>query len=108
LIWDSGLRDTKRCAKQTMPQGINQQPRLREGKMRATKIYFERTKSLPGFCNRKVGIEVQLEKGEKANDAMKKAELFVAGQLGESLSPQQKAMAFEVVKSAEEEKDLPF
>lgn len=76
--------------------------------MKATKIYFERTKSLPGFCNRKVGIEIVLEKGDKANDAMKKAELFVAGQLGESPTEQQMAVAFEIVKRGEEQNDLPF
>ncbi len=57
--------------------------------MKATKIYFERTKTYSGFNNRKVGIELQIGKGETAKDAMDKAEIFVANQLGESITPQQ-------------------
>jgi hypothetical protein len=76
--------------------------------MRASKIYFERTKSEPGFHNRRCGIEVELAKGESAKDALRKAEIFVATALNESPSPQQMGLALEIVQQGKEYADLPF
>jgi len=76
--------------------------------MKAEKIYFERTKSLPGYNNTKVGIQIQVEDGEKAIDVFKKAELFVAHALNESPSPQQMEMAFNIVSHKKEIEELPF
>jgi hypothetical protein len=76
--------------------------------MHTTEIYFERTKSEPGFHNRKCGIEIELAKGESAKDALSKAELFVATVLNESPSPQQMGLALEIVKRGKEYDELPF
>jgi len=76
--------------------------------MRATRVYFERTKSLPGYNNVKAGIEVTLEKGEKAMAALQKAEIFVANALNESPTPQQMGIALEIVKHKEQLDELPF
>ena len=51
--------------------------------MKAERIYFERTKSLPGYNNVKVGIQIQIEENEKASDVLRKAETFVANALEE-------------------------
>jgi hypothetical protein len=76
--------------------------------MRATKVHFERTKSLPGYNNVKVGIEIELSKGEKAIDALKKAEVFVAKGLNESPTPQQMEVALEFVQHQQTLDELPF
>ncbi len=76
--------------------------------MKATKVYFERTKSEPGFHNRRVGIELQVEGDEKAVDVLRKAELFVAYGLNECPSPQQMEIALNTVERGKEIDDLPF
>jgi hypothetical protein len=76
--------------------------------MRATRVYFERTKSLPGFCNRKCGIELEVGEGEKASDVLRKAEIFVANALNESPTPEQMGIALEIVKLGTSVDELPF
>jgi hypothetical protein len=76
--------------------------------MKANKIYFERTKSLIGFHNVRVGIELQVEKGEKAPEVLKKAELFVAHALNESPTSQQMEAALNLVEHKKEIDELPF
>ena len=51
--------------------------------MKATKIYYKKLFSLGNYQNEEIGIEIEIEKGEKAKDVLKKAKLFV-----ESLNPQ--------------------
>jgi hypothetical protein len=73
--------------------------------MRPTKVFFERTKSLPGYNNRKAGIEIELEKGDSAKEALIRAEKFVSEALNEAPTPQQMEIALEIVnrgKSLEE------
>jgi hypothetical protein len=76
--------------------------------MRATRVYFERTKSEPGYCNRKAGIEIEISGTERAADALRNAEIFVAHALNESPSPQQMAVALEFVNRGKEIAELPF
>jgi hypothetical protein len=76
--------------------------------MIAKEIYFERTKSLPGYNNIKVGIKILVEKDEKAFEVFKKAELFVANALNESPTPQQMEMALSMVQNKKDLDDLPF
>lgn len=76
--------------------------------MKCTRIYFERTKSEPGFCNRKAGIEIELAENDKASDVLKKAECFVAYALNESPSPQQISVALEIMERGKNIDDLPF
>lgn len=47
--------------------------------MKATKIYYKRLFSLPNYQNEEVGIEIEIEEGEKAIDVLQKAKLFVSG-----------------------------
>lgn len=52
--------------------------------MKATEIIYERTVS-KNFNNEKIGIVLQVEDGEKAEDVLRKAKLFVSEKLGENL-----------------------
>jgi hypothetical protein len=51
--------------------------------MRPTKVFFERTKSLPGYNNRKAGIEIELEKGDSVKEALIRAEKYMRRKLVE-------------------------
>ena len=61
--------------------------------MIAKQIIYERVKS-ENFNNEKVGIAIEIENGEKAEDVLEKAKLFVKKQFGEMV---------EIL-----EKDIPF
>ena len=50
--------------------------------MKAKEIIYERVKS-ENFCNEKIGIVMQVEEYECAEDVMKTAKEFVAKQFGE-------------------------
>lgn len=76
--------------------------------MKCTRIYLERTKSLPGYNNKKVGIELELSEVEKAIDVLKHAEIFVANALNESPSPEQMQIAFKMTEFQKSLEDLPF
>ena len=45
--------------------------------MKATKIYYEKLFNLGNYQNEKIGIEIEIEKGEKAKDVLEKAKQFV-------------------------------
>jgi len=45
--------------------------------MKATKIYYKKLFNLGNFQNEEVGIEIEIEEGEKAADVLKKAKQFV-------------------------------
>jgi hypothetical protein len=47
--------------------------------MKATKIYYKRLFSLGNYQNEEIGIEIEIEEGEKAVDVLQKAKLFVSG-----------------------------
>jgi hypothetical protein len=47
--------------------------------MKATKIYYKRLFSLGNYQNEEIGIEIEIEEGEKATDVLQKAKLFVSG-----------------------------
>lgn len=47
--------------------------------MKATKIYYKRLFSLGNYQNEEIGIEIEIEEGEKAKDVLQKAKLFVSG-----------------------------
>lgn len=76
--------------------------------MKTEKIYFERTKSLPGYNNIKVGIQLSVDENEKAVDVLRKAEIFVDHALNESPSPQQMELAINMVNHKKEIDELPF
>jgi len=46
--------------------------------MKATKIYYKRLFNLGNFQNEEIGIEIQIEEGEKAIDVLQKAKLFIS------------------------------
>lgn len=57
--------------------------------MKCNKIYYEELRTTGQFNNKKIGIELELQEGEKAADAIAKAKIFVQSQLADSsLSPQ--------------------
>lgn len=45
--------------------------------MKAKKIYYEKCFNLGNYQNEKVGIEIELEEGEKVQDVLKAAKQFV-------------------------------
>lgn len=45
--------------------------------MKAKKIYYKRLFNLGNFQNEEIGIELEVEEGEKANDVLEKAKQFV-------------------------------
>ena len=45
--------------------------------MRATKITYERVHNLGNYENERVGIEIQIDEGEKADEALRLARIFV-------------------------------
>lgn len=45
--------------------------------MKATKVYYQKCFNLGNYQNEVVGIELQVEDGEKAADVLEKAKLFV-------------------------------
>lgn len=47
--------------------------------MKARKIYYKRLFSLGNYQNEEIGIEIEIEEGEKANDVLQKAKEFVIG-----------------------------
>ena len=46
--------------------------------MKAKKIYYKRLFSLGNYQNEEIGIEIEIEEGEKAMDVLQKAKLFVS------------------------------
>lgn len=70
--------------------------------MKCTKIYYEELRTVGSFNNKKIGIELELADGEKAEDAIRKAKLFVQAQLADgSLSPQLIESVVRNIKSAQ-------
>lgn len=47
--------------------------------MKATKIYYKRLFSLGNYQNEEIGIEIEVQEGEKAIDVLQKAKQFVSG-----------------------------
>lgn len=45
--------------------------------MRATKVLYERVHNLGNYENERIGIEIQLDEGEKADEALRLARVFV-------------------------------
>lgn len=45
--------------------------------MKAKKIYYEKCFNLGNYQNEKIGIEIELEEGEKVQDVLKAAKTFV-------------------------------
>ena len=52
--------------------------------MKLKRIYYERLKSGPGFNNTRVGVELELNDGDKVKDVLDKAKDLVALSLGEN------------------------
>lgn len=46
-------------------------------KMKAHKVIYEKLFNLGNYTHEKIGIEVEIESGEKAEDVLKKAKMFV-------------------------------
>jgi len=63
--------------------------------MRAKQITYERVKSC-NFNNEKIGIVLEVEDNEKAEEVLEKAKIFVQKQFGETVVVEVK------------DKDLPF
>jgi hypothetical protein len=53
-------------------------------------------------------VELTVDKDEKAEDVVKKAEIFVGSVLGESITPQQMQIALDVVERGKLQDELPF
>jgi hypothetical protein len=71
--------------------------------MKATKIYYEELRTFGSYNNRKVGIELEVEAGEKAADVMAKARIFVQSSLsGDNLSPHLLESVIRSVKNAQQ------
>lgn len=47
--------------------------------MKATKIYYKKLFSLGNYQNEEIGIEIEIEPGERAADVLQKAKMFVNG-----------------------------
>lgn len=47
--------------------------------MKATKIFYKRLFNLGNYQNEEIGIEVEIEDGEKAIDVFQKAKQFISG-----------------------------
>jgi hypothetical protein len=45
--------------------------------VRATTVTYERVHNLGNFENERIGIEIQLDEGEKADEALRLARVFV-------------------------------
>jgi hypothetical protein len=63
--------------------------------MKAKEIIYERVKSF-NFNNEKIGIVIEIEEGERAEDVMEKAKIFVQKQFGEKIMTEVR------------DKDIPF
>jgi hypothetical protein len=46
--------------------------------MKATKIFYKRLFNLGNYSHEEIGIEIEIEKGEKADDVLKRAKQFIA------------------------------
>ena len=66
--------------------------------MRATLIRYERVHNLGNFENERIGIEIQLEEGEKADEAIRLAKIFVNRQLHAAM-PETEASELEIITS---------
>lgn len=70
--------------------------------MKATKIYYQELRTVGQFNNKTVGIELEIEDGEKAADVAHKAKMFVQSMLADSsLSPQLLESVVRSVRSAQ-------
>lgn len=47
--------------------------------MKVTKITYKRVFALPEYQNEQIGIEIDLQEGDKASDALEAAKKFVLG-----------------------------
>ena len=47
--------------------------------MKATKIYYKKLFNLGNFQNEEIGVEIEVENGERAVDVLRKAKQFVNG-----------------------------
>jgi len=45
--------------------------------MKATKVYYQKTFDLGNYSNEKIGVEIELDLDEKAEEALKNAKVFV-------------------------------
>ena len=63
--------------------------------MKAKEIIYERVKSF-NFNNEKIGIVLEVGDGERAEDVLEKAKIFVQKQFGEKITQEVK------------DKDIPF
>ena len=62
--------------------------------MKAKQVTYERVKSC-NFNNEKIGIVLEVEDGEKAEDVFKKAKMFVQKQFGENVMVEVKDTDFD-------------
>jgi hypothetical protein len=67
--------------------------------MRATKIFYKRLFNLGNYQNEEIGIEIEVEKGEKATDVLQKAKLFIAGLDPKNENKRKYVEAIEVLKN---------
>ena len=61
--------------------------------MKAKQVTYEKVKSA-NFNNEKIGIVMEVEDGEKAEDVLEKAKLFVKKQFGEMVEISEKDIPF--------------
>ena len=73
--------------------------------MKVSKINYERLVNTGDYSHEKYGIEIVLDEGEKAQDAIDNAKKLVSRQLLESPSAQEREIAQKV---QEFDEDIPF
>lgn len=67
--------------------------------MRATKIYYKRLFNLGNYQNEEIGIEIEIQEGEKAIEVLQKAKLFIAGLDPKNENERKYNEAIEVLKN---------
>ena len=69
--------------------------------MKAKKIYYKRLFNLGNFSNEEIGIELEIEEGEKAIEALQKAKQFVSGLDPQNEKERKYNEAIDVLKNKE-------
>ena len=69
--------------------------------MKATKIYYKRLFNLGNYQNEEIGIEIEVQEGEKAIDVLQKAKQFVSGLDPKNENERKYNEAIDIIKNKE-------
>jgi len=75
--------------------------------MKAKSIQYGRTKSYPGYCNEHIAIELEVAEGERAENVLEKAKIFIRKAFGE-LPGEDAIKAAQITLDEAGASDLPF